>query len=429
MNRMPDPFLSRRSFLQAAALSLGACALPATAAPRSAGFRLGIDNLIQSDFSALRGQRVGLLTHPAGVDSSGTSTIQILHRAASVKLVALFGPEHGIYGDEKANVPVEDRTDPRTGLPVFSLYGRYRRPTPEMLEQIDTMVVDLQDIGSRSYTYISCLRYVMEECFKAAKAVVVLDRPNPLGGLKIDGPPLEPRWRSYVGAWPVPYVHGLTIGELARMGQGQSDVLEIDHRLRRRGRLRVIPMSGWKRSMMWNQTGLRWVPTSPAIPNLSAVLGYPMTGLGAQLGDFAHGYGTRLPFRLLQYRGKSPEAIAKALSARRIRGMAFPVTPFQHRGQTRRAVFTRVTDFAAFRPTELSLHMMALACQWDPANPFASASSAQQNLFTKHVGDSRVLDALIQKGAAIDIPAFLRIWQQSNRDFLAMARQWHLYQD
>lgn len=427
---IPDPTATRRRFLQALALAGVATAFPASvgsAPARSASVRLGIDNLLGDDFAALRGKRVGLLTHPAGVNRYGVSTIDLLHRSANVRLRALFGPEHGLYGDEKANVPVLDRRDERTGLPVYSLYGKYRRPTGAMLEQIDVMVVDLQDIGSRSYTYVSCMRYVLEELFKAGKEAVVLDRPNPLGGLKIDGPPLEERWESYVGAFPVPYVHGLTVGELARMAQAEPGVMEIDDRTRRRGRLRVLPMTGWRRSMMWPQTGLRWVPTSPAIPNLSAVLGYPMTGLGAQLGSFAHGYGTRLPFRLLQFPGRSPEAISAALTRRSVRGLQFPVMKFQHRGQARRAVFTKVTDFNALRPTELSLHMMALACVWSPRNPFTAASASQRGLFNKHVGDSRVLNQLIQKGAGIDIPALLQDWQAYCRRFRARSAAWRLY--
>lgn len=420
-------FLSRLAMATSAWTLLGSSALQG-ARPGSQGpFLLGVDVLARSGFRDLRGKRVGLLTHPAGVNGLGQSTISVLRQAPQVRLVALFGPEHGIYGDEKANVPVDDKIDARTGLPVFSLYGKFRRPTPAMLERIDTMVVDLQDIGSRSYTYVSCMRYVIEECFKAGKSVVILDRPNPLGGLKVDGPPLEEKWMSYVGAFQVPYVHGLTIGELANMAVKKPGVLKIPDSVRRRGRLKVIPMSGWRRSMMWTQTGLKWIPTSPAIPDLSAVLGYPMTGLGAQLGSFSHGYGTRLPFRLVQHTGTPPETISRALSSRGIRGLAFPVIPFEVKGKPRRATYTQVTDWNALRPTELSLHMMALACQWAPVNPFASASSAQQGLFNKHVGDSRVLDLLINKGPALPVQSILDDWQRYCHRFKAQSSAYHLY--
>ena len=183
--------------------------------PPRVTFRLGIDVLEGLKFKYLKGRRVGLLTHPAGVNSRGESSIDVLRRSSLVNLVALYGPEHGIYGDEKANIPVLDRVDRRTGLPVYSLYGKYRKPTPEILAKIDVLVVDLQDVGVRSYTYVSCMRYAMEACFENGVEIIILDRPNPLGGLKVDGPMLDKQFMSYVGAFQVPYVHGLTIGELA----------------------------------------------------------------------------------------------------------------------------------------------------------------------------------------------------------------------
>lgn len=425
--------LPRREFIRRVTLGSAGFTLfglPSLAAANAAGgprIQLGIDVLAADGFSMVRGKRVGLLTHPAGVNRHGQSTIDILRRAPAVRLMALFGPEHGIYGNEKANVPVDDKIDPRTGLPVFSLYGKYRRPTAKMLEQLDVMVVDLQDIGSRSYTYVSCMRYVIEECFKAGKEVVVLDRPNPLGGLKVDGPPLEKEWMSYVGAYQVPYVHGLTIGELATMAKQKPGVLEIPDRLRRRGKLRVVPMQGWQRGMMWTGTGLKWIPTSPAIPDVSSAMGYPMTGLGTQLGRFSHGYGTRLPFRLIQYPGKAPETISATLESRRIAGLDFPVIPFEIKGQPRRTTYTRVTDWNALRPTELSLHMMAIACAWADENPFAAASESARGLFTKHVGDSRVLKLLIQEGQGIPIRYLLDDWARYNTAFQRESRQWWLY--
>ena len=273
---------------------------------------LGIDVLEQSGFRAIGGKRVGLLTHPAGLNRRGESSIDVLRRANNVRLVALFGPEHGIYGNEKANIPIDDKIDPHTGLPVYSLYGKYRKPTAKMLVGLDALVIDLQDVGVRSYTYVSCMRYAMEACFENGVEVVILDRPNPLGGLKVDGPPLDREWRSYVGAFQVPYVHGLTIAELARIAKHTPGCMETPEHIRKNGKLTVIPMRGWRRDMLWTKTGLRWVPTSPYIPDLSAVLGYAMTGLGAQEGGFTHGIGTPYPFRLLRYKGKSPEQIKAA---------------------------------------------------------------------------------------------------------------------
>ena len=284
------------------------------------------------------------MTHPAGVNRHGISTIKVLQNAPNCQLVALFGPEHGIYGDEAANVPIDNRVDRHTDFP-FTLYGRYRKPNVKMLQGLDALVIDLQDIGVRSYTYISCMRYTIEACFESDIEVIVLDRPNPLG-LKVDGPPMDAKWMSYVGAFQVPYVHGLTIAELARMAKYQPGCLKIDERSRKKGRLRIVPMQGWRRSMLWPQTGLKWIPTSPYIQDLSAVLGYAMTGLGAQIGDFSHGIGTAYPFRLLRYQGKSSHQVLHALKKRKIQGIDFRIMPaITRQGASIEGVFVLVTDW------------------------------------------------------------------------------------
>ena len=400
---------------------------PAPGAPREK-ILLGIDALEQKRFRPLQGKRVGLLTHPAGVNRDGVSSIDVLRRSPQVRLVALFGPEHGIYGDEKANVPVDDRTDPRTGLPVYSLYGKYRKPTPQMLRGLDTLVIDLQDLGVRSYTYVSAMRRSMEACFEAGVEVVVLDRPNPLGGLKVDGPPMDKRWMSYVGAYRVPYVHGLTIAELARMAKARPGWLEVDEAVRKAGKLRIVRMKGWRRSMMWPETGLRWVPTSPAIPDLSAAMGYAMTGLGAQLGGFSHGYGKGYPFRLLTYAGRSAADIKTALEARRIPGLDYKILPYHTAGGRQgQGVYLLVTDWRKLRPTEISFHMMQLACAWESANPFAAASVKEAGLFNKHTGSTAWWNALTTQGESIDLQSFLSDWERQARAFKQDSRVHWLY--
>ena len=389
---------------------------------------LGIDVLKQDNFRPLRGKRMGLLTHPAGVDRNGVSTIDIFRRSAKVRLVALFGPEHGLYGNEKANQPIEDRVDRRTGLPVYSLYGKFRKPTDKMLKGLDIMVIDLQDLGVRSYTYISAMRLVMEACFENKVEVIILDRPNPLGGRKVDGPLLEVGWKSYVGAYRIPYVYGLTIGELALMAKAVPGWLEVSKSALDKGKLTVIPMKGWKRAMLWTDTGLRWVPTSPAIPDLSAALGYAMTGLGAQIGGFGHGYGTQFPFRLLTFPGKEPREIANALKARQIHGLDYRIvdrrTP---RGRQGKGVYVLVNDFSRLRPTEISFHMMQLACQWSAENPFAATTQTKARLFNKHVGSTEWWNALERRGARVEVGKFLRKWQTQAKVFQAMSRKYWLY--
>ena len=387
---------------------------------------LGIDTLQQSGFSAIAGKRVGLLTHPAGVIRDGVSSIEVLRRAKNVKLVALFGPEHGIYGNEKANVPVDDKIDPRTQLPVYSLYGKYRKPAPAMLKGLDALVIDLQDVGVRSYTYVSCMRYAMEACFENGVEVVVLDRPNPLGGLKVDGPPLDHEWRSYVGAFHVPYVHGLTIGELAQVAKYTSGNMQVSNAVRQKGKLTVIKMRGWHRAMLWPQTGLKWKPTSPYIPNLSAVLGYAMTGLGAQVGGFSHGIGTPYPFRLLRFKGKSSTELQQALLAKQIPGMSFRILRTQSAaGASVEGVYVNVSDWSKVRPTEISFHMMQLTAEWTQPNPFTTAKNP--GLFNKHVGSTKWWNEISQRGAQARVDLFVQKWATQARAFQSNHAQFRLY--
>jgi uncharacterized protein YbbC (DUF1343 family) len=387
---------------------------------------LGIDVLEESGFRAIAGKRVGLLTHPAGLNRRGESSIDVVRRAHNVRLVALFGPEHGIYGNEKANVPVDDKIDPRTGLPVYSLYGKYRKPTAKMLTGLDALVIDLQDVGVRSYTYVSCMRYAMEACFENGVEVVILDRPNPLGGLKVDGPPLDREWRSYVGAFHVPYVHGLTIAELARIAKHTPGWMETPEHIRKNGKLTVIPMRGWRRDMLWTKTGLRWVPTSPYIPDLSAVLGYAMTGLGAQEGGFSHGIGTPYPFRLLRYKGKSPEQIKAALESKRIPGLGYRIVKTQSAaGAPLSGVYVSVTNWSQARPTELSFHMMQLAASWSSSNPFAASKNPR--LFNKHVGSTAWWNEIKQRGAKARVNVFVDQWAQQAKSFQRKAKRFWIY--
>lgn len=400
----------------------------AQTAGHAAGVHLGIDVLERQGFAPLLGKRVGLLTHPAGVNRHGLSTIDVLRRDRRVRLVALFGPEHGIYGDEKADVPIPDKIDARTGLPVYSLYGPYRKPTPAMLRNLDVLVIDLQDIGARSYTYVSCMRYAMEACFEQNVEVIVLDRPNPLSGLKVSGPPLDASWMSYVGAFPVPYVHGLTIGELARFAAAEPGVLKIADAARRRGRLTIVGMQGWQRRMLWPQTGLRWVPTSPFVPTFDAAVGYAMTGLGAQLGGFRHGIGSPYPFRLLSHPSIPQRALAIELNGRGLAGLRFvPQTVSGTGGAELAGVRVEISDWNAWRPTELSFHLMQLAAAKSPRNPFAMATRNEADLFNKHVGSTAWWEALVRDGARVDVRRFVAEWDSQALSFQQRTRKYWLY--
>lgn len=411
------------------ALGLTLPFLTPSALQASPAIQLGIDVLEANNFSILKGKRVGLLTHQAGVNRNGVSSIDLLHRSSVVNLRTLYGPEHGIEGVALADETVQSGRHKRTGLPVFSLYGEYRKPIPSMLQAIDVMVIDLQDVGVRSYTYVACMKLAMEACFENNKAVIILDRPNPLGGIKVDGPPLEEVWESYVGPFPTPYVHGLTIGEIARIAKAKPGWLDVEDRVRQQGNLTIIPMRGWNRRMLWPDTGLDWVATSPNIPDLSAVLGYPMTGLGAQIGGFKHGIGTEYPFRLLTFPGVSPERLQTRLTQMNIPGVLFEQKNFiQSNGRGDVGVYVTVTDFHSLRPTELSFYMMKLSAEFLGNNPYRNVAFSQERLFNKHVGSTAWWKAISTQGARVNVAAWIRQWERQATTFQETTKPYWLYQ-
>lgn len=384
---------------------------------------LGIDVLAQKGFAPLLGKRVGLLTHAAGVNRNGTPTWEILHKSSFVDLVALYAPEHGIDGKTPASAYVESSKHRETGLMVHSLYGATRKPTEAMLAGIEVMAIDLQDIGVRSYTFVSAMKLAMEACFAEGIDVVVLDRPNPLGGNVVNGPMLDTSLVSYVGPFQVPYVHGLTIGELALAARNTPGWLEVPEEVRRSGRLVVVPMRGWKRDMLWSDTGLEWIPTSPFIPDLGAAMGYAMTGLGCQIGGFSHGLRTDFPFRLLSHPATKPDRLALWLNSLDLPGMRF--VDLSSRGIE--GVYVVVEDWAQTRPVELSMHLMRAAAILNPENPFAEVEGNRADLFNKHTGDGRWWAELQAKGDDADISSFLLRWRSSAVDFEKWSEPFRIY--
>lgn len=401
---------------------------------------LGIDVLEANGFAAVKGKRIGLLTHPAGVNRLGVSTIDVLRRAPGVKLTALFGAEHGIYGDAPAELKIGNTIDKRTGLPVYSLYGVAspdKRPTKAMLKDLDAMVIDLQDIGTRSYTFVSAMKRAMEGCFQHGVEVIVLDRPNPLGGLKVDGPPLDAQWArdNYVGAFRVPYVHGLTIAELARMAKEAPGVLEVPESVRARGKLSVVPMRGWTRSMRWPETGLTWVPPSGGIQDWAAVQGYPMLGLGCyfhlpskfQIG-FYHGVGKSYPYRGLSHVTAKIDLLEKELRALNVPGVQFRRVSAPGRdGKPSVGIYVEIPDYDEWRPAELNFHLMRLACKFDPRNPFAPMRGRDFSGFLRHMGSQAFLTDIGVKGARVDIEAWLTMWREQARIYQEQSKRFWLY--
>lgn len=393
---------------------------------------LGIDVLEADGFKAIAGKKIGLLTHPAGVNRRGETTVNVLRRAPQSKLVALFAPEHGFDGQVKAGDNFGDTVHVATGLPVYSLHGANRKPTAKQLKGLDALVIDLQDIGVRSYTFNVVMRYAMDSCFQYGVEVIVLDRPNPLGGLKVDGPPLDPENMSGVGAFPrMPYVHGLTIGEIALMAKDGSRVISgmpVTDAVRAKGRLTVIPMRGWNRAMRWPETELKWMTTSPNIPSFESVIGYAMVGLGAQNSGWKWGIGRDFPFRGISYPKKTPDEIIKAMDEWKIPGVGFVKrNALDREGKPAAGVYVEVTDWDKWNPTELSFYMHKQAAKWSRLNPFAVLTTDEARSFKIHVGSTAWHDALRREGARIDIASFLKNWSERAKVYREQTRKFWLY--
>src|SRR5438067_5538736 len=309
-------------------------------AEAKAQVQLGTEVLAANGFKELQGKLVGLITNPSGVNRNGESTIDLLRRAPGVKLVALFGPEHGIYGDVKAGENIGDKTDPRTGLSVHSLYGATRKPTLSMLKGLDALVYDLQDTGVRSYTFISTMGLAIEASAEAGVEFVVLDRPNPLGGERVEGPRVDDRFRSFVGQWNIPYAYGMTCGELAQMINGEGWIKSPC-------KLTVVRMIGWRRSMVWRDTGLAWVPTSPNVPRADSPLYYAATGLfGEMAGGSGANIGTRLkrPFECVIAPWLDANQLSAAMNSLGLPGLRFPTFSVVHEGQRLHGVSLKIDD-------------------------------------------------------------------------------------
>jgi uncharacterized protein YbbC (DUF1343 family) len=314
----------------------------------------GIDMLRAEGFSALKGKRVGLVTNHTGRARDGAATIDLLHDAPGVTLVALFSPEHGIRGVLDASVPSE--VDERTKLPIHSLYGETRRPTAAMLEGIDTIVIDLQDIGARFYTYMTTMAYVMEEAAKHSIPVIVLDRPNPINGFQIEGPALDSGLIGFTGYFPpMPVRHGMTIGELARLFNGENKIGAT---------LSVVPLKNWDRNRWFDETGLPWINPSPNMRNLIQSTLYP--GIGAIEGtNISVGRGTDTPFEQIGAPWINGVQLSDALNARNIPGVRFyPVrftpTSSRYAKEECQGVFMVVIDRAALRPVRLGAELAAM---------------------------------------------------------------------
>ena len=396
--------------------------LPAGAQP--VRVKTGIEVLKEQHFKLLEGKRVGLITNPTGVDNDLRLTADILHEAPNVQLVALYAPEHGIRGEAHAGEQVADLRDTRTGLPVHSLHGKHRKPTPEMLQGVDVLVYDIQDIGCRSYTYISTLGLAMQAAAECGVEFVVLDRPNPLGGRKVEGGPVEEGFVSFVSQFNIPYLYGLTCGELARLlnGEGMTG---------KPCRLTVVPMQGWTRDMTYADTGLAWVPPSPHIPQPLSALLYPASGIVGELGYLSIGVGYTQPFQLFAAEWIQADSLADCLNALRLPGVTFrPVhfKPFYSTGQGRpmQGVQVHLTDYAAARLTEIQFYVMQeVAALYPDRTVFDHADPSRFAMFDRVCGTDSIRLAFARRNRVDDIRT---LWTRGTEAFRALSKKYYLYE-
>lgn len=320
---------------------------------KKATVKTGIEILFSSNLSWLKGKKIGLITNPTGIDANMKSSVDLLFEHPNIKLTALYGPEHGVRGDAQAGEGVKSYTDEKTGLPVYSLYGKTRKPTPDMLKNVDVLLFDIQDVGTRYYTYIYTMAYAMEAAKEHNIPFVVLDRPNPIDGVKVEGPVLEDKYTSFVGLYPIPLRHGMTTGELARMFNKEFHI---------NADVTVIKMKNWQRYMTFDDTKLPFVLPSPNMPTVNSTFVYPATGL-IEGTNVSEGRGTTKPFELIGAPYINSNELADHLIRLKLKGVQFRPASFtptfsKHAGILSHGVQLYVTDRSLFEAVKTGLSII-----------------------------------------------------------------------
>ncbi len=400
----------------------------------------GCENFLADHLDLVKRKRLGLVTNPTGVDSHLHSLIDLLHNHRSIDLVSLFGPEHGIHGNAQAGVNVPFYRDEKTGLPVYSLYGQSQKPDPgrfkdpdeamrsfdtvtegkfpdvSMLANVDVLVFDIQDIGTRIYTYIATMAYCMQVCAEKGIGFIVLDRPNPINGKDMEGPILEyPEFSSYVGLYPIPVRHGMTIGELASLFNDRFLSKKVD--------LTVIPMKGWKRDMWYDQTGLPWILPSPNMPSLQTATVYPGQ-VFLEGTNVSEGRGTTKPFELFGSPWINSQDLVSTLNRLNLPGVTFKdmwFTPFYSKycNQLCCGAQLHVFDRESFRPFRTTLHIMQTI-----RNICPEKFAFHPDYFDKIVGSASIREAL-EKGGSIE--EIMESFAARLEEFKSLRRAYLLY--
>ena len=390
-------------------------AVPTSAPTSASAVRPGIDVFLADLPAALRGKRVGLITNNSGVDRSGALDIDLIARHPGLKLVALMAAEHGIRGTAAAGERITDEVDPKTGVPVYSLYtSEDRGPTPAMLANVDVLVYDLQEVGGRTWTYVSTMALSMQAAKRKGIPFVVLDRPNPIGGEIVEGALLDPKFKSFVGMYPIPARHGMTVGELATL---------FNRRYGIGADLVVVRAAGWRRSQWFDETGLPWVNPSPNLRSLAAVTNYPGS-VYFEGTTLTEGRGTDRPFEQVGAPWLHAAEVARAMNARQLPGVRFEAitmavapTAAKHPGQTIPAIRFVITDRQAYRPVRASLLLIDEIRRQHPRD-FAWTGSID-----RLTGSDKVRLA-VEAGR---LPALLDAWDREAAAFRASRRPYLLY--
>ena len=393
-----------------------------TASVSAATVQTGIEVLRADGFKLLEGKRVGLTTNPTGVDSNLKSTIDILWEAENVNLVALYGPEHGVRGNVHAGDVVDNEVDKKTGLKMYSLYGKTKKPNKEMMDEIDVMVYDIQDNGCRSYTYISTMGMLMEACIEHGKELIVLDRPNPLGGEKIEGCLVEDGYISFVSQFKIPYLYGQTPGELALY----LNATDYENKCK----LTVVEMKGWERDMTWDETGLEWIVASPHVPHGQSAVFYPVTGIFGEFGYISIGVGYTLPFEVMGAPWISADTLAEAMNALELPGLEFrPIyykpyySTFQ--GELCQGVQIHILDYEKARLSEVQfLVVQELMRLWPEKDWFQLCNQKRFGMFDKVCGTNKIREMFGKRYQWEDIRDY---WYKDVEAYRKASSKYYLY--
>lgn len=395
----------------------------------SAVVKPGVEVLRDGGFKELQGKRVGLVTNPSGIDNSLKSTVDILNEAPGVKLVALFGPEHGVRGNAHAGDAVGDAVDPKTGIKMYSLFGKTHKPTAEMLKDIDVLVYDIQDVGCRSYTFYATMGVCMEACAENGVEFMVLDRPNPLGGNKVEGNLVEDGYFSFVSKYAIPYLYGLTPGELARYLNGEGII-------KGKAKLTVIPMEGWRRDMKFRDTGMPWVLPSPQIPTPECAFFYPLSGILGELYIFNTGIGYTLPFQLFAASWIDADSLAMRMNALNLPGLKFRpinVKPFfalsvavDKSLQEVHGVQIYITDPDKANLTLTQFYFLQVVHEMYPEVKIFEQNAKRYAMFDKVCGTKEIRERFIKRYKVEDIKDY---FNKDAEKFKMRSARYYLYNE